>query len=129
MGLPILTNSKYVLMAASDMKSQESQGTFIKLIYFETSSSFYLRGTGFIGDSPLTNKYILNAHLQANRPLHVAKMLVRVIHDPETWLNASMQLFNYSIKHSKVIQTHQVPKEIWIELLNLTKTRQAFEVF
>ena len=90
MGLPILTNSKYIVMAANDMKSQESQGTFIKLLYFETSSSFYLRGTGFIGDCPLTSKYILNAHLQAGRPLHVAKMLLSVIHDPEIWMNSCM---------------------------------------
>ena len=129
MGLPILTNSKYIAVAANDMKSSESQGTYVKLLYFETSSSFYLRGTGFIGDRPLTSKYILNAHLQAGRPLHVAKMLLRVVHDPETWLNSCMQLFNYCIKHSKVIQTHKVPREIWIELFNLTKSRQALEVF
>ena len=33
MGLPIVTNSKYIVMVASDMQQENSRGTFIKLIY------------------------------------------------------------------------------------------------
>ena len=98
MGLPIVTNSKFIVMAASDMAQQQSEGTFVKLLYFDISPSFYLRGTGFIGENPLTNKYVINSHLQAGRPLHVAKLLLSVIYDPETWLTSCMQLFNYCIK-------------------------------
>ena len=123
MGLPIITNSKYIVMAACDMLHEDSRGTFIKLIYFDTSPTFYLRGTGFIGESPMTNKSIINAHLQAGRPLHVAKMLLSVIYDPETWQTSCMQLFNYCIKSPKTMQTHKVPREIWIELYDLTKQR------
>ena len=102
-GLPIVTNSKYIVMAASDMLKEDSRGTFLKLIYFDTSPTFYLRGTGFIGESPLTNKYIVNSHLLARRPLHVAKMLLNVIYEPETWLTCCMQLFNYCIKSPKTM--------------------------
>ena len=103
MGLPIVTNSKYIVMVASDMQQENSRGTFIKLIYFDTSPAFYLRGTGFIGDVPLTSKYIVNSHLLAGRPMHVAKMLLSVIYDPETWLTACMQLFNCCIKSPKTM--------------------------
>ena len=120
-GLPIVTNSKYIVMSANDMQHENSRGTFLKLIYFDTSPTFYLRGTGFIGENPITNKYIVNAHLQAGRPMHVAKLLLTVIYDPETWMTACIQLFNYCIKCPKVMQTHKIPREIWMELYDLTK--------
>ena len=90
MGLPTVTSQKYVVMQAQGQSHQSENGkifngpTYLKVLYFDTSPSFFQRGIAkdssqVIGEKAISNLFVVNSHLNAGRPAQVAKMALHVI--------------------------------------------------
>jgi len=71
----------------SQVESNEPEGaagpTFLKMIYVDTSATFVKQcvegGIQVVAENPINSLFVVNAHLQAGRPTHVAKMIEEVI--------------------------------------------------
>ena len=82
-----------------------------------------------IGEKATSNLFIVNAHLQAGRPNHVARLVQHVIQDPEQWFTSCMRLVNYMLKHPKALLTHKVDKEVWLNLYSMAASNERFRFY
>ena len=129
----MVTSQKYVIMQAQE--GYETSGpTYLKMLYLDTSPTFFVPGVSkgssqILGEKSISNLFVVSANLNAGRPDHVAKMVLDVIEEPEQWFTSCMQLINYMLKNPKALQTHKVQKEVWIELYKRTSAQPLFRFY
>lgn len=86
MGLPMVTEQKFFVMQGAT--EAEGGGTFLKVVYMDTSAAFVRQkadgeGVDVVGERQINQLFVVNAHLLAGRPTHVAKMVEHAVQDPE----------------------------------------------